>query len=227
VTGVHLVEVLGHLPNASNATLLASDATGALWVYKPAEGERPLWDFPWRSLATREALTFEVSDAMGLGIVPDTVLATGPFGPGSAQRFLREDVEFDPRPLFAGGLHTTLWPFAVLDLVTNNADRKVGHILRERGDARLWAIDNGLTFHAEPKLRTVLWGFAGRSIPPELVDAVARLDAALAAGLCERVAELLTLEEATALVDRVRDILAEPLHPYPPEDRPAVPWPLW
>ncbi|MDH4115769.1 MAG: phosphatidylinositol kinase [Acidimicrobiia bacterium] len=224
---LRLDEVLGRMPYASNTTLLARDAAGGLWVYKPVRGEQPLWDFPWKTLAAREVLSFEISDAMGLDLVPETVMATGPFGPGSAQRFLEEDVEFDPRPLFTGVLDPVLWPFAVFDIVTNNADRKIGHMLREVGSDKLWAIDNGLTFHAEPKLRTVLWGFAGQPIPGELLEATHRLDAALDASLCDRVASLLSPAEAGALVSRTRTLLAARTHPEPPDDRPAVPWPVW
>jgi uncharacterized repeat protein (TIGR03843 family) len=227
LTPLDLVEVLGHLPYASNTTVLARDGGGDLWVYKPSAGEQPLWDFPWKTLAAREVLTYEVSEAMGLAVVPETVMAEGPFGPGSAQRFLDEDEDFDPRPLFTPRLDSTLWPFAVLDLVANNADRKVGHVLKERGSGRLWAIDNGLTFHSHPKLRTVLWGFSGRPIPRELIDCITRLEGALGDGLCDRVATLLSPAEAGALVDRVRRLLARPIHPHPPDDRPAVPWPMW
>lgn len=224
---VHLVEVLGHLPYASNTTLLARSDSDELWVYKPVVGEQPLWDFPYQSLAAREVLTYEVATAMGLDLVPETRMAEGRFGIGSAQRFLEEDSGFDPRPLFQGQLDVRLWPFAVLDLVTNNADRKIGHMLAESGTGRLWAIDNGLTFHAEPKLRTVLWGFSGRSIPTDLIDAVARLEEVLHRDLCERVADLLSPLEAGALVRRVADVLSSGVHPLPPDDRPAVPWPTW
>lgn len=226
LSGLRLVEVLGHLPYASNTTLLALAEDGSRWVYKPARGEQPLWDFTWRTLAAREVLTFEASEAMGLGLVPETLMAEGPLGRGSAQRYLDEDTEFDPRPMFSpAGLDERLWPFAVLDLVTNNADRKVGHLLKARGDDRLWAIDNGLTFHAQPKLRTVLWGFAGRPIPSTLVEAARR--ALEAEWLFERISLLLSLDEAAATRLRLASILQTPVHPEPPDDRPAVPWPIW
>lgn len=224
---IRLEEVLGHLPYASNTTVLARDGAGDLWVYKPAEGEAPLWDFGWRTLAAREVLTFEVSEAMGLGLVPETRLVEGPIGPGSGQRFLDEDTEFDPRPLFRGVPDPVLWPVAVLDLVTNNADRKIGHLLREREGGRLWAIDNGLTFHPSPKLRTVLWGFAGEPIPDGLLEAVHRLRDALASGLAGRIDSLLGPREADATRRRVDAVLEEPFHPLPPSDRPPLPWPIW
>lgn len=222
-----LVEIKGQLAGASNTTLLAADGTGDQWVYKPERGENPLWDFPWRTLAAREVLTYEVACAMDLDLVPETVLAEGPYGPGSAQRFLTEDFDFDPRPLFIPQLDKGLWPVAMLDLVTNNADRKIGHLIREVDSDRLWAIDHGLTFHTDPKLRTVLWGFAGLPIPTALIEAVSNLRLRLDQGLGSRVKSLLSSKEADALQARVEDVLANPVHPSPPNDRPAVPWPIW
>lgn len=222
-----LVSVLGTMPYASNATLLAVDGSGRHWVYKPEQGENPLWDFPWRSLAAREVIAYQVSEAMGLGIVPETVMAEGPHGPGSAQAFLEEDPSFDPRTLLRPSLDPCLWPFAVFDLVANNADRKIGHMMREAGTGRLWGIDNGLTFHWQEKLRTVLWGFAGRPLPAPMQDAVARLQQRLGAGLEKAVASLLSRREATALTKRTAKLLANPIHPHPPEDRPPIPWPIW
>jgi uncharacterized repeat protein (TIGR03843 family) len=220
--------LVGRLPYASNTTLLARDGGGDLWVYKPVTGEEPLWDFPWRTLAAREVLAYEVSEAMELGIVPCTVEADGPLGEGSAQQFVDEDVDFDPRPMFSrSGLDPRLWPFAVFDIVANNADRKVGHILSESGTGRLWAIDNGLTFHPHPKLRTVLWGFAGQPIPGELMGSLRCLREALARGLRRRVERALSAREAEALVARVEALIAHPVHPPPPTDRPPVPWPMW
>ena len=164
---------------------------------------------------------------MGIDIVPETVEAVGRLGRGSAQRFIDEDRRYDLRSLYQPRPSDRLWPFAVFDLVANNADRKVGHVLPESGTGRLWGIDNGLTFHVEDKLRTVLWGFAGAPIPRDLVTGVERLAHALDTGLSDRVETLLSSPEAAALSDRVGDLLARPVHPYPPTDRPPVPWPVW
>jgi|FLYL01.1.fsa_nt_gi hypothetical protein len=220
---VRLVQVEGRLPYASNATLLARSEDGRLWVYKPSRGEEPLWDFPWGSLAAREVLAFEVSEVAGLGVVPETRLADGPLGPGSAQTFLEEDVSFDPRTLVLPSPDPRVWPVAILDLVTNQADRKLGHLLVDVS-GRLWAIDNGLTFHPAPKLRTVLWGLAGRRIPDRFL---AGLEELTSEELCRRIAELLSMKEAAAFQRRVEEVLTNPVHPPPPEDRPAVPWPVW
>lgn len=224
---LRIVEVVAHLPDASNTTVLARSDDDTLWVYKPAAGEAPLWDFPWRTLAAREALTYEVSHAMGLGVVPLTLLADGPYGPGSAQRYLDEDRTFDPRPLFTEHPDARLWPIAVLDIVTNNADRKVGHIFKQRGDDTLWAIDNGLTFHPAPKLRTVLWGFAGHDLPESLCEPLHVLLEHLQGPLGGRISELLGPEARDTTVARTRDLLGRPVHPDPPEDRPPLPWPVW
>ncbi len=224
---VEITEVVGHLPHASNATLLARDAEGRLWVYKPDQGESPLWDFPYRTLSRREVISYEVSAAMGLDIIPLTVEADGVYGPGSAQRFLDEDEDFDPRPWFENELEPSLWPFAVFDIVANNADRKVGHLLREAGTGRVWGIDQGLTFHPMDKLRTVLWGFAGQAIPEELMRAVERLQAAVPGALGTRIATFLGEAEADALAHRVKVLLESRTHPLPPTHRPAVPWPMW
>ncbi|HKX74975.1 MAG TPA: phosphatidylinositol kinase [Acidimicrobiia bacterium] len=224
---IELTEIEGQMPYASNATLLGRDSQGRLWVYKPERGESPLWDFPLRSLANREILTYEVSQALDLDLVPETRAAEGPLGPGSAQAFVTEDFDFDPRTLLVPALDSRLWPVAVLDIVCNNADRKLGHIIAEIGTGRLWAIDHGLTFHTEPKLRTVLWGLAGQPLPSPLLEAVARLSTALTDHLWQRTAELLSPAEADALAQRVGGLLAQPVHPPPPQDRPALPWPLW
>ena len=214
----------GRFVSASNATLLGHTTEGETVVYKPAAGERPLWDFPDQTLAAREVLTYEVCRAMGLGIVPETVLGDGPFGPGSIQRYVEVDDTFDPIALIRRGSET-LWPVAVLDIVCNNADRKAGHLLREAGSGHVFAIDHGLTFHPEDKVRTVLWAFAGRPIPEELVAAMVDLATTMAAGLRDRVAVLLDEESAAALAVRLERILRDPEHPLPPVDRPAVPWP--
>lgn len=215
-----LTSVDGLLPGASNATFLARDRDGQPWVYKPEQGERPLWDFPFGSLARREVACYRTSMLLRLDVVPETFLADGPYGPGSAQRYLDEDLSWDPRPLIVAA-DPALWPVAVLDLVVNNADRKIGHLLREPGRDRIWAIDNGLSFHVDEKLRTVLWSFAGAEVPADLV---ARMDVE---AVEEALTGLLAPEEVSATAVRMQRLIAHPVHPQPPADRPPMPWPLW
>jgi uncharacterized repeat protein (TIGR03843 family) len=221
-----IAEVLGRLPFASNATLLARTTADELVVYKPEAGERPLWDFPGGTLAAREALTYEISAAAGLDLVPETILAEGPFGLGSMQRFVSEDQAFDPAPFINSG-DASLWPVAVLDIIVNNADRKAGHILRDLEDGRLWCIDHGVTLHDEPKLRTVLWVFSGCDLPEEMVESVRLLADRLDDVLSSEAAQRLNEFETDALRRRVRALLRRPVHPHPPLDRPAMPWPLY
>ena len=221
-----IAEVLGRLPNASNATLLARTTDDELVVYKPEKGERPLWDFEHGTLAAREVLTYEVARATGFDLVPATTLIDGPFGQGSAQRYIEEDFEFDPVDMINNGADD-LWPVAVLDVLINNADRKAGHIIAETDTGHLWCIDHGVSFHEEPKLRTVLWAFSGRPIPTDMLAAVQAVQAALDDDLHTRIRQLLSATEADAVSRRVADLLTNPVHPPPPTDRPPVPWPIW
>ena len=218
------IAVKGRLPWASNATFLVEVTRGratALGVYKPQRGERPLWDFP-RGLHRREVAAYLLSETLGFGLVPPTLAREGPYGPGSIQLFV--DAEFEEhyftlreRPEHRAAL-TRLCAF---DLVANNADRKSGHCLLGR-DGRLYAIDNGLCFHAEPKLRTVVWDFSGEPIPGEIRAAASRL---AAQGLPEPLAELLGPEERAALLARARALGAAEQFP---EDATGMryPWPL-
>ncbi len=215
-------EVVGRFVDASNATLLARTVEGNQVVYKPTAGERPLWDFPVETLAAREVLTYEVAHAMGSEVVPETVLGDGPYGPGAIQRYVDLDPEFDPVAVVQAG-SPALWPLAVLDIVTNNADRKLGHVISD--GEHLLGIDHGLTFHPDDKLRTVLWGFSGQALPGETVTALTRLDIAIRGELGERVEALLGREERVTLAARVQELLADPVHPEPPSDRPPLPWP--
>ncbi len=241
VEGPRVLEVLtqgemtvhGRIVGSSNATLLvtcALDGDELLAVYKPATGERPLWDFP-RGLHRREVAAYRLSAALGFGGVPETVdREEGPFGRGSVQRFVYEDGDAGEHYFTLRDrtlLHPALRALAALDVVLNNADRKSGHVLLAEG--RVWAIDNGLSFHTEPKLRTVIWDFAG----DELSDFVCRGLAALVGGgtsgpVMAPLADLLDADERDAVVARARALLDAGRLPEPREDGdwPPYPWPL-
>jgi uncharacterized repeat protein (TIGR03843 family) len=173
------VSVLGRMPWSSNATLLVDVRRGAEClraVYKPRRGERPLWDFP-AGLDRREVAAYELSAWLGWDIVPETVLRDDglPFGAGSLQRFVPFDVEAHYFTLVEDEVrHRELRTICAFDLLANSADRKGGHCLAG-DDGRLWAVDNGLTFHSETKLRTVIWHFGGEPIPGALLREVTRL----------------------------------------------------
>jgi len=195
-------------------------------VYKPARGERPLWDFPEGTLAQREVAAYLTSQALGWDLVPPTVLrADGPLGPGSLQLYVAADPERHYFT-FTDDEKDRLRPVALFDVLVNNADRKSGHVLLD-AQGHLWLIDHGVCFHVEPKLRTVVWDFAGQPVPAELIAVLRRFRERLApkSPLLGRLEALLTLEEIEALRGRAEAILEHKRFPLPGPGRP-YPWPL-
>ncbi|MFJ2394298.1 SCO1664 family protein [Streptomyces sp. NPDC087843] len=251
------LKVRGRIREASNAVLYCSvsyEGRDVFCVYKPVAGERPLWDFPDGTLAQREVAAYEVSEATGWGLVPTTVLRDGPYGEGMCQLWVEASPEDDGAGLLAlvddeepaegwkaigfaevgegrtallvHADDTRLRRLAVLDAVINNADRKGGHLL-PTGEGRLYGIDHGVTFNADNKLRTLLWGWAGEPLTPEAVDVLTTLRDGLASGarLATRLAELITTAEIDATRERVEAMLASGKHPEPSGEWPAIPWP--
>jgi uncharacterized repeat protein (TIGR03843 family) len=223
------LEVAGRLVDASNVTMyctVAGAAGGASCVYKPVAGERPLWDFPEGTLAGREVAAYAVSRAAGWNIVPPTVYRDGPFGPGMCQLWIDTDESVDVVGLARRSDHPGLRQMAVFDAVVNNADRKVGHLLPD-AQGHLYGCDHGVCFGAEYKLRTVLWQWRGKRLPGRAVAALERLGEVLApgGGLADELSRWLTPEELDATRARVALLAEHKVHPYPPADWPAVPWP--
>jgi uncharacterized repeat protein (TIGR03843 family) len=218
------VEVLGRMPYSSNATFLVDichEGLMAQGIYKPHRGERPLWDFP-SGLFKREAAAFVLAEHVGWHFVPPTVVRDGPLGEGSLQLFVPSHFEHHYFTLRDGGGHVeTLQQLCVFDLLSNNTDRKSGHVLLGE-DGRIWAIDNGLSFHAEFKLRTVIWDFAGDRIPSAIRDDVVRL---LDEGLPDAFTELLDAFERDAVLTRARAVVREGCFPVDHSGR-RYPWPL-
>jgi hypothetical protein len=223
------IEVLGLLPYASNYTFLArvgEPDSNMLAIYKPTRGERPLWDFPHGTLAAREAAAYLVSEAAGWGFVPPTALRSeGPLGGGSLQSFVEHDPDLHYFILRESRLDD-FEAFAAFDVVTNNADRKAGHVLQD-ADGRLWAVDHGLTFNVEDKLRTVIWEFADRPVGDDVRKALERLGASLQDfdGARSGLSVLLTEDEIAALEARTALLLRTGVYPQPGGLRP-YPWPL-
>ncbi|MBI4638569.1 MAG: SCO1664 family protein [Candidatus Rokubacteria bacterium] len=218
------VAVKGRLPCSSNATFLCELAlagSSTLAVYKPQRGERPLWDFP-PGLFNRELAAYRLSDALGWGLVPLTVRRDGPYGEGSFQLFVHADFDQHYFTLLEEPAHhERLKRICAFDLLANNADRKSGHCLLGP-DGKIYAVDNGLTFHAEPKLRTVIWQFGGEPVPGAALEDVRRL---LAAGLPQGLTELLHQTEGDAFRARAEALLVDGRFPL---DAGGVryPWPL-
>jgi uncharacterized repeat protein (TIGR03843 family) len=229
---LHLLEhgelgIEGRLIDASNATLYCSvelDGVRAACVYKPIAGERPLWDFPDGTLAEREVAAYEVSAVTGWQVVPPTVLRDGPMGVGMAQLWIDSDENADIVALVRGSDSAQLRRISVFDAVINNADRKGGHLL-PIPSGHIYGIDHGIAFHSDPKLRTLLWQWAGESLPDEAIDTLSELRALLEGDLAERLAELLTTREVRRTIRRVDFLLQGGRHPLPANDRPAIPWP--
>lgn len=245
--------VRGQVREASNAVLYCAvrlDGREARCVYKPVAGERPLWDFPDGTLAAREVAAYLVSRATGWDLVPPTVLREGPFGEGMCQLWIEAAPEADellalveadePEPgwkaiglaeigegrtaLLVHADDERLRRLAVLDAVINNADRKAGHLL-PTGNGRLYAIDHGVTFHTDGKLRTLLWGWAGEPLTADATAVLTRLSDELTGDLGAALARLLTKAETQALRARVAALLASGRHPEPSGRWPAIPWP--
>jgi hypothetical protein len=197
-------------------------------VYKPCEGERPLWDFPEGSLCQREFATYLVSLILGWPSVPPVVFrAEGPHGPGSLQLFIDADFEahyFNMRyhPEFTAEFRR----MALFDFVVNNADRKGGHCLKDK-QGHIWAIDHGLTFHADHKLRTVIWEFSDEAIPLPLFEDLRRLQSLLAESfeLCRVLEQILSSVEIRAFQRRVEELLKTASFPewYPGHNVPYPP----
>ena len=199
-----------------------------LAVLKPTAGERPLFDFPIGTLTRREVAAWLVSEAMGWGIVPPTVLRDGPFGEGMVQRWIDADPDADVIAMVNDD-DPRLRRVAVFDAVINNTDRKAGHLLPVPG-GHLFAVDHGVTFSVVPKLRTVLWAWEGEEFDAAERAALARVSDGLGKGavpgpLAVALSELLSLEEIEATRARVAELLATNRFPGPNPDWPAIPWP--
>ena len=241
------ISILGRHPAASNAVFLVDvtlhDAT-ARAIYKPVAGERPLWDFPEGNLARREVAASEFVSALGFTFVPLTVWRdSAPHGAGSLQLWIEdatvEDVEIMDAPgdgwlrvldaelqdgtpvVVAHRDADELRTIALLDAIMNNGDRKAGHLLRDP-QGELWAVDHGVTFHTDPKLRTVLWGFLDEPISRELQQVLRAVPSAL-----PTVAPWLNTAEIAGIQQRTDELLAKGTFPRPSGEWPAIPWPIY
>ena len=238
----------GRIMPASNATFLGQIGEHRV-VYKPISGERPLWDFPVGTLADREVAAYLVSEALGWDVVPQTWLRDGPHGPGMVQLWREPDPDqeavtlveegavppgwkhvfdgIDGRDLPVSLVHEDSEPLrrmAVFDVVVNNADRKGGHVLEMTGGHR-YGVDHGVCFHPDPKLRTVLWGWAGEPLADDELAGVDRVLSALGGDVGEQLGELVDDVELMRLRRRCERLRSTAVFPVPRGDWPAIPWP--
>jgi hypothetical protein len=219
------IEVLGRLVDASNATLFGKlffSGQEIPIVYKPIAGERPLWDFKVGTLAFREVAAYRFSRIVGLELVPITVLRDGPFGVGAVQQWIEVDEGIDLIAM-AQSDDLRLRKMALLDALINNTDRKFGHILIDASGA-LFGCDHGVTFHREPKLRTVIWQFAGTPFDKGERELLEKLQQDFSV-VTKALESLLSEDELSALLQRTHGLLKKGVFPYPSEEWPAVPWP--
>ena len=221
------IELHGLLPWSSNYTFLVTVSDGELnatAVYKPCRGERPLWDFPEGTLAMREVAAYIVSEALGWGIVPPTVLRDGPHGLGMVQLYM--DVDHEQHYFTFGDKHVQeAQRVAVFDVLINNADRKAGHVL-EDSQGHVWAIDHGVCFSPEPKLRSVIWEFAGQPIPSDVLEDLRQLREQMNkhSEWIRALEKLLDADEIAAMRRRLDRLIARAKFPLPGSDR-HYPWP--
>ena len=250
----------GQLVSASNATWRCTLGGSLKCVYKPQQGERPLWDFPDGTLSGREVAAHLVDRMLGFDLIPPTIWREdGPAGPGMCQLWVTEDPahrlvdvvlteEVPPdwcqvlsaedasgRPVtLVHADDRRLQHMALLDAVINNGDRKGGHVITD-DTGRVWAIDHGVSLASEPKLRTVLWGWDGESIHDEDVHRLQQLLTVLedddhdpkdSTSVAE-LAAFVNADELVALTARVRTLIDTGCYPFPHEEWPAIPWPVF
>lgn len=248
------LELVGRLLESSNGAVLVritQRGDSHLAIHKPVALERPLWDYPDGTLAGRERAAYLISEAGGFGVVPPTVLRDGPWGPGVTQEWvgdpetapemvvdvvapgavqegwrevLRGETPDGEEVVVAHSLEPSVRRTAVFDALINNSDRKGGHLLVVEGN--LWGVDHGVSLGVEPKLRTVLWGWAGQELDAADAQCVEAVRESLADGdLADRLEGLLTTDEIAALETRAKALLSDRRHPLPTPGWPAIPWP--
>jgi len=195
-------------------------------VYKPVRGERPLWDFPNETLAGREVAAYLLSEGGGWHMVPPTVFRQqAPSGPGSLQSYVEHDPEYHYFQ-FSQNDKASVRPVVLFDVVANNTDRKAGHILVDP-QGQLWLIDHGVCFHVEPKLRTVIWDYAGQPLTDQEIAQLENLNAKLGpdGDLYQQLCDYLSRREIQAISGRIEETLQAGIFPFPRQDRYSMPWP--
>lgn len=219
----------GTLAARERAAYLVSEAGGWHLVPPTVMREGPLgvgsvqaWiEDPYAS-ASPPSTDGEPAPAGGLAAVVDVVpvggepagwlpVLTGEDEQGRPVRLVHEDRD-------------DLRSMAVFDAAINNSDRKGSHCARD-GDGRLWGFDHAVSFHPDPKLRTVLWGWQGRALADADLARLTRLGDALAGGGLPELADLLPEPDLDALRQRVERLLTTGRHPAPAPGWPAIPWP--
>jgi uncharacterized repeat protein (TIGR03843 family) len=213
------LRILGRITDASNATLLA-EINGTKYVYKPIAGERPLWDFPTGNLAYREYGAYLVSEALGLNLVPTTILRDGVYGEGMVQEWCEPNPDIDVIEI-AQSENPEIRKMTIFDVIINNGDRKFGHIL-PKTEKKILGCDHGVTFNVENKLRTVLWQWRGTSYTENELSIFKEAIEFSRSGSLE---QYITEAEIEAMIHRCQLQIDIGFFPQPSEEWPAIPWP--
>lgn len=203
-------------PAGSNYTFLSKIDLGqenGLAIYKPRDGEVPLWDFPSGTLYKRECAAYLLSDILGWDFIPYTIIRDGPYGVGSVQQFIYHDTQQNYYTLNESHADA-LRMIACFDLIANNTDRKASHMILDH-NGKVWGIDQGLTFHADTKIRTVIWDFSDEPIPDEHLDTLKVFQKQLLepSDKISSLLELLLPEEIQSLNKRLDWVLSERYYP--------------
>jgi hypothetical protein len=196
-------------------------------VFKPIEGEKPLWDFPTHTLAHREVAAFLLSEENNNYFIPPTVYRDDEKnGAGSLQLFVDHDPEYHYLN-FTENDKLRARPIALFDAIINNTDRKGGHVIVGKDNNKMWCIDHGVSFHQDPKLRTVIWDFAGQPFSIEEINQLTSLKNKLQSGapFFEQLQNHLSNIEIDAMMNRVIELLTIKSFPHPTESRMSYPWP--
>ena len=226
------IELHGLVPWSSNYTFWAAvhdEGMQAIAVYKPRRGETPLWDFDAGTLCRREVAAYMLSRELGWPAIPPVVLRNGPYGIGSVQLYVEHDPDAHYFTMRRQAEYDVAFQrVALFDFIANNADRKGGHLLK--GDeGQVWAIDHGLTFHTQYKLRTVIWDYAGHPIEPDSLKGLTALREAIVdvnSALYQGLNRLLDRDEVAATRNRVSRLIRSGVYPKLLPSARNVPYPL-
>ena len=248
-----VIEIEGLIPDSSNGALkvlVSTSKQSVKAIIKPEVSIRPLWDFPDLDLNNREYATYLLDRELNLNYVPDTVMRNVEgIGKSLIQEWVTEsdndliivkspeDIpeeylkvlqgydELNKLITLAHKNNRDLRNLCLFDLVINNADRKGGHLLMDSAN-KMWAIDHGVSWHFESKIRTVLWGWIDETFNEQDITLLNKAKKVIQTWKEEEFIYL-SKEEIEQAIKRVEGLLKENAFPQPGDQWPAVPWPIF
>ena len=166
-----------------------ADGSGSVW--KPENGSQyKVEDLrktinPKISQSVREAVSYDLDQVLGLGVVPPTVYTEKKFvrdtdpnteftQAGSSQSFVdgtsAAEMDDDLISMYKDGtenLKLSMQKMALFDEITGNTDRHEGNVMVSNDKERVYGIDNGLTF---PRKLGEKENSETRSVPMRIVS---------------------------------------------------------